>query len=90
VTDVQLITVTLSGVTDTSAHVLPDTPVSAKILLGDINGSGAVSAADIGQTKAQAGNSAGAGNFRTDTNTSGSISAADIGQVKVNSGHSLP
>ena len=77
-------------VTDTFAQVLPNTPVSAKILLGDTNGSSAVSAADIAQTKAQSGNTAGAGNFRTDTNVSGSISAADVGQVKVNSGHNVP
>ncbi len=90
VTDVQQITVTLTGVTDTFAQVLPDTPVSAKILLGDTNGNSSVNAGDVAQTKGQSGNAVGAGNFRNDTNANGSINAGDVGQVKANSGHSLP
>ena len=90
VTDVQLITVTLSGVTDSFAQVLPDTAVTAKILLGDTNGNSSVNAGDVAQTKAQSGNVTGAGNFRNDTNVTGSINAGDVGQVKANSGHSLP
>jgi hypothetical protein len=89
VTDVQTLTVTLSGVTDNTAQVLPDTPVSAKMLVGDTNGSSTVNAGDIGQTKAQAGNTAEAGNFRNDTNVSGSINAGDISQVKASSGNAL-
>jgi autotransporter-associated beta strand protein len=90
ITDVQLITVTLSGVTDSFAQVLPDTAVSAEILLGDTNGNSSVNAGDVAQTKAQSGNVTGAGNFRNDTNATGSINAGDVGQVKANSGHSLP
>ena len=90
VSDVQLITVTLSGVTDSFAQVLPSTPVSAKILLGDTTNNSTVNAGDVAQTKAQSGNTTGAGNFRTDTNVSGSISAADVAQVKANSGNSVP
>jgi hypothetical protein len=90
VADAQVIGVTLSGVTDSFGQVLPNTAVGAKILLGDTNNSSSVSAADIAQTKAQAGNTVGAGNFRSDTNVSGSISAGDIAQVKANSGHNVP
>ena len=90
VTDVQLITVTLSGVTDSFAQVLPNTPVSAKILLGDTTNNSTVNAGDVAQTKGQSGNVAGAGNFRNDTNVTGSINAGDVGQVKANSGHTLP
>jgi autotransporter-associated beta strand protein len=90
VTDEQLITVTLSGVTDSFAQVLPDTPVSAKILLGDTTSNSTVNAGDIGQTKGQSGNPTGLGNFRNDTNLSGSINAGDIGQVKASSGNSVP
>ncbi len=60
------------------------------ILLGDTNGSGTVSASDIGQTKSQSGQTVTAGNFRTDVNASGSINASDIGPVKSKSGSSLP
>jgi len=38
VTDVQTLTITLTGVTDASSQVLPATPVSANMLIGDVNG----------------------------------------------------
>lgn len=60
------------------------------VLLGDTNGSGTVSAADVGQVKAQSGQVATAANFRTDVNVSGGVSAADIGRVKAQSGTTLP
>ena len=47
VTDVQKITVTLSNVTDSSANVLPDTPVSANMLIGDTNANKTVNASDV-------------------------------------------
>lgn len=74
----------------TSGGTLSPVTVPIGFLLGDTNGSRSVSAADVGQTKAQSGNAAGAANFRTDTNVSGAISAADIGQVKASSGTSIP
>ena len=55
VSDAQLITVTLSGVTDSFAQVLPETAVSVKMLGGDTTGNGTVNAGDVAQTKAQAG-----------------------------------
>jgi hypothetical protein len=90
VTDVQMITVTLSNVTDSFAQVLPDTAVSMNMLIGDTSGNKAVSAGDVAQTKGQSGQPVGAGNFRNDVNVSGSINAGDVAQVKANSGHSLP
>ncbi|MEO5720579.1 MAG: choice-of-anchor Q domain-containing protein [Chthoniobacterales bacterium] len=90
VTDIQLLTVTLSGVTDSFGQVLQNTSASAKFLCGDTNGNSSVSATDIGQTKAEAGSPVGAGNFRVDTNVNGSITASDIAQVKSRSGDSLP
>ena len=74
----------------TSGGTLSPVTVPIGFLLGDTNGSRSVSAADVGQTKAQSGNAAGAANFRTDTNVSGAISAADVGQVKAQSGTSIP
>jgi len=90
VTDVQQITVTLSNVTDSFSQVLPDTPVSVNMLIGDTNGNKTVNAGDVAQTKGQSGQPVGAGNFRNDINVSGSINAGDVAQVKANSGHTLP
>jgi hypothetical protein len=90
VTDVQKITVTLSNVTDSSANVLPDTPVSANMLIGDTTGNKTVNASDIGQTAGQSGLPVIAANFRTDVNVSGTITASDVAQVKADSGHTLP
>jgi hypothetical protein len=90
VTNIQLLTVTLENVTDTSANVLADTPVSVKFLIGDTTNNSTVNAGDVGQTKGQSGNTTVLANFRNDTNVSGSINAGDVGQVKANSGNSLP
>ena len=90
VSDVQKITVTLTNVTDSSANVLPDTPVSVNMLIGDTTGNKTVSASDVAQTKGQSGLPVSAANFRTDVNADGTITASDIAQVKANSGHNLP
>ena len=90
VIDVQKITVTLSGVTDTFANVLPDTAMSVNMLIGDTNGNRFVNAGDVAQTKSTSGQTTDATNFRNDVNATGSINAGDVAQVKANSGHSLP
>src|SRR6266550_5259526 len=51
---------------------------------------GIVNSADIGQTKAQSGQSVNATNFREDLNGDGFINSADIGLVKSKSGTGLP
>jgi hypothetical protein len=90
VADVQQITVTLSNVTDNNAQVLPDTPLSANMLIGDTNGNKTVNASDVAQAKGQSGLPVTAANFRSDVNASGTITASDIAQVKANAGHTLP
>ncbi len=90
VTDVQQITVTLSNVTDNLAQVLPDTPVSMNMLIGDTNGNKSVNAGDLAQTKAQSGVPVTGANFREDVNVSGTVSAGDTALVKANAGHTLP
>ena len=74
----------------TSGGSVGATTVSIGFLLGDTNGNRAVSASDIGQTKAQAGVPVTGANFRSDVGVNGSITASDIGQVKAQSGTSLP
>jgi uncharacterized delta-60 repeat protein len=90
VTDVQRITVTLSGVTDTFGQVLPETGVSVNMLIGDINGNRTVNATDIGAVKTQSGAPVTGANFRADVAANGVINATDIGLVKSRSGQFLP
>jgi hypothetical protein len=90
VADVQKITVTLSGVTDSFGQMLPDTAVSMNVLAGDTNGNKTVNATDIGQTKAQSGVAVTSANFRQDVTPNGTINASDIGLVKSRSGASVP
>jgi uncharacterized membrane protein len=90
VADVQTITITLSNVTDSFGQVLPNTAVSANMLIGDTNGNNTVNASDVAQTKGQSGLPVTAANFRNDVNATGSINAGDVAQVKANSGHTLP
>jgi hypothetical protein len=91
VANVQRLTVSLSNVTDTIGQVLPTTSVTLGFLVGDTSGSGAVNTTDIGQTKAQSGQSVTASNFRMDVTASGaSISSSDVGLVKSAAGTQLP
>ena len=90
VADVQRITVTLTSVHDSFGQILPDTAVSANMLIGDTTGNRTVNASDIAQVKAQAGMPVDATNFREDLNVDGVINASDIGLVKSKSGDSLP
>jgi outer membrane protein assembly factor BamB len=89
VANAQTLTVTLSGVTDEFSQVLPDTPVSVNMLIGDTNGNGVVNATDVAQTKAQVGQPVTSSNFRTDVNASGIINATDVAIVKAHSGGSI-
>ena len=89
-TDVQTITVTLSGVADASSQVLPATSVSAKMLIGDVNGDKTVKSSDVTQTRSQVGVAVTGSNFREDVKVSGTITSADVRQVKAGVGHTLP
>ena len=71
VTDVQMITVKLSGITDSSNNVLPDTLVSANMLIGDANGDKTVNSVDVSLTRSQLGMPVTSANFREDVRISG-------------------
>ncbi len=88
VTNVQRITVTLFNVND-GTH-MGNVPVSMGVLIGDVNGNGAVNATDVALTKSQVGMPVGSSNFREDVNANGTISATDVTIVKSNVGHALP
>jgi predicted outer membrane repeat protein len=85
VPDVQRVTVGLTGVNGAL-----NGNASLGFLLGDVNGSRAVSATDILQVKGHSGQVTDSTNFRFDLNASGAISASDILIVKGRSGVVLP
>ena len=86
VADAQTITVTLSNVTDDFAQVLPDTAVSANMLIGDTTGNKSVNSSDVSQTKAQSGTVVSEANCRQDVTVDGSINSSDTALVKSRSG----
>jgi serine protease AprX len=90
VADVQKITVTLSNVTSSTSQVLPDTTVSANILIGDTTADKTVDQSDLRQTKGQIGMTVTAANFRNDVRVSGSITSVDARLVRSDRGHTLP
>ncbi len=88
--DGKILSVTLTNVTDVFGSVLPSVTVPVGALLGDINGSGVVDAADVNLVKSETG----LGlvletTFTGDVTASGGINAADVSQVKARVGHSL-
>ena len=90
VTDVQKITVTLSDVTSSTSQVLPDTSVSANMLIGDTTGDKTVNGSDVTQTRGQVGMAVTNTNFREDVKVNGAITPADVRLVRSDVGHTLP
>jgi hypothetical protein len=90
VADAQTITVTLSNVTDSFAQVLPDTAVSANVLVGDTTGNKAVNSTDVSQTKLQSGVVVSQANCRQDVTANGVINSSDVSLVKLRSGSAIP
>ena len=90
VADVQKITVTLTDVTDTSAHVVASKDVRANMLIGDTRGNKIVTNLDVNQTRHQVGMPVTSANFREDVKADGSIITADVRQVQSRRGNSVP
>ncbi|MEP7014722.1 MAG: kelch repeat-containing protein [Verrucomicrobiota bacterium] len=84
----QTIKVTLFGVNDGSSSGNVVIPMSR--LLGDTNSNGAVTSADVSQTKSRIGQTISSANFRSDINANGAINASDTGLVKSALGTGLP
>ncbi len=82
VLDLQKITVTLTNVTSSDSQVLPATPVSRNVLLGDTTADKTVNSADGRLTKGQVGLPVTASNFRSDVDANGMINNADVRLVK--------
>jgi uncharacterized MnhB-related membrane protein len=90
VTTAQTITVTLSNVTDEFNQVLPDTPVSMGVLIGDVNANRSVNAGDVALCKSTLGAIVNSTNFRGDVNANGAINSADVAITKAHLGQGIP
>jgi sugar lactone lactonase YvrE len=90
ISNAQTVTLHLSNVTDEFSQVLADQWIPVGILVGDTNGNGIVSASDISQAKAAAGQGVSAGNFRSDVNANGTINATDVSIIKAAGGTEIP
>jgi FtsP/CotA-like multicopper oxidase with cupredoxin domain len=88
VSNIQTITVKLSGVSDGTAS--NDVSVPMGVLIGDTNWNGSINAADVSQTKSRLGQTIDTTNFRSDINWNGTINAADTALIKANLGSALP
>jgi hypothetical protein len=90
VSDMQKLVVTLHNVTDRFSQVLPDTPITVNMLIGDTTGNKSVTSSDVAEIKFRSGAVPTASTFRDDVTANGTISASDISLVKLHSGASVP
>lgn len=90
ISDVQKITVTLTGVTGSDSQVLPNTSVSLNMLIGDVNADKVVDQNDVRLTKGQIGMPLTSANFREDVRADGTINQGDVKVVRQDLGHNLP
>ncbi len=88
VTNAQHLLLTLLGITDGPNALNFSVPMD--VLVGDINGNGAVNAGDISVVKGLSGMPVSTSNFRSDVTANGAINSADVNLVKLQSGTSLP
>jgi hypothetical protein len=90
VTNAQTITVNLTNVTDSAGNSSPAVAGSMGVLLGDVNASGRVDAADVSSVRQQTLQNVDGSNFREDINASGRIDAADVSIARQQTLTSLP
>lgn len=89
ITNGQKITVTLTNVLDVEGSFSPTVSFTGGFLLGDVNGDGAVNAADATIARNRSGQTTDATNFRADLNHDGAINSADATIVRGRSGSGL-
>jgi PKD repeat protein len=90
VTNAQVITVTLSNVSDSAGNFSPAMAAQMGVLLGDVNASRRVDAADVSSVRQQTLQPLTSSNFRMDLNASGRIDAADVSIARQQTLTSLP
>ncbi|MEP7156130.1 MAG: dockerin type I domain-containing protein [Betaproteobacteria bacterium] len=84
--DARRVTITLTNVNGANVNAT----AAIGFLIGDVNSTGAVNAADISGIKSRLTQSVGAGNFRFDLNASGTVDSTDAQSAKTRSGRVLP
>ncbi len=90
VTNVQVITVSLNSVTDSLGNFSSAVSASMGVLLGDVNASKRVDAADVSLVRQQTLQPVSPSNFRADVNATGRIDAADVSIARQQTLTSLP
>jgi PKD repeat protein len=89
VTNAQRITVALVNARD-STNAVGNVSVSMGVLLGDVNATGRVDAADVSLVRQQTLHPLTSSNFREDVNATGRIDAADVSLVRQQTLTALP
>jgi hypothetical protein len=84
VQDAQALTITLSHIANPTGEALASTSLNLRVLQGDVNGSGTLTAADVSICKAvvTAGSAVNGANFRCDINADGLLTSTDLNLVK--------
>jgi hypothetical protein len=90
VSNAQTLTVTLTNVADTAGDFSASVAATMGVLLGDVNSSRRVDAADVSLVRQQTLQPITGSNFREDINTSGRIDAADVSIARQQTLTSLP
>ena len=84
------VTVTLNNITDGTSNTILFSEAVMSLLLGDVDGDGAVTRTDFAIEKADQDQATDENNFRADIDASGSIDRRDASTVKRQIGTSLP
>ena len=82
--------VTLTNVQDDQSNTLASASVTMGLLMGDVDGDGSVTKADLALVKADLGQTTDATNFREDVNVDGMINQLDVRAVKRSAGPPCP
>jgi hypothetical protein len=90
VANAQYLTVALANVADSAGNTSASLPVTMGVLIGDVNASGRVDAADVSSVRQQTLQTVEPWNFRNDINASGRIDAADVSIARRQTLTSLP
>jgi hypothetical protein len=90
VTNAQVLKVGLTNVSDSAGDFSSAVSASMGVVLGDVNESGRVDAADVSLVRQQTLQPITSANFREDINASGRIDAADVSIVRQQTLTSLP
>ena len=90
VANAQIITVSLTNVSDSAGNSSASVSTSMGVLLGDVNQTGTVDGNDVSAVQATTRQRAGETNFKADVNTTGTIDGNDVSIVQGKTRTRLP